>query len=54
MPAREMASPESAAQAGLFLRLGWLQAGRAAVVLGREACQERKSQSNQEGKIERR
>lgn len=50
MPAIEMASPESAAQAGLFLGLGWLQAGRAAVVPGREACQEIKSQSNQEEK----
>lgn len=53
MPAREMASPESTAQAGLFLGLGWLQAGRAAAMPGRQACQERKSQSNQERKIER-
>lgn len=46
-----MASPESAAQAGLFLGLGWLQAGRAAVMTGREACQERKSRSNQEEEL---
>lgn len=45
MPAKEMASPESAAQAGLFLRLGWLQTGRATLVLGRE-----KAKVTREGK----